>query len=198
MSTRARRIKSRPSIAEQRKKLGRPTKLNDRVRLQCVKLLRTGAPRTVAARAAGISKDSFNEYKLQGEHDTLALTDEQFETLTTAAIAEVAGEQRFMNMIVSPDITPFAKFSAAVEAAEAYFLEFGFSALSSAGAKGDSRALFGMLARLLGREYQDPTNIVRHAGADGETLDTSPKFIIGRMILPDNNRPVAPPTKRKK
>lgn len=145
---------------------------------------------------SGISYDSLNEYKKQGEADSLSLDELTYEQLTIAADAAVDGN--LGPLATFPGVTEFTKFSVAIERAELYFVKFGFAALSTAGSKGDSRAIFGMLARLLGKDYQDPAVRVALGGTNGEPLDLAPKFVVGRLILPNNNRPVAPPKSRRK
>lgn len=190
MPTRARQRKSRPTV--QPPKGGRPTKLTPRVRLECVKMLSHGAPNAVAARRAGISYDSFNEYKKQGEYDASLLDALQFDMLVQAADAEVLGKPAVMQHLDESMFTPFAKFAVACERATAAFLEYGFGALMTNAPK-SPQTVFGMFARLIPNEYGDPAVNLRVGNPDGSPIDQRPVTVIGRLIVPDNNRPVTPP-----
>ena len=198
------RGKRRPSIAQQREdKGGRPTKLTDWTRQQCVKQLGVGANYKLAARLAGITYGTFNEWKKQGELDALTLDDNLIRILTLAADEEVTAMLESdrpttnMSSSVLDAVTPFSKFSVAVERAQARWAFNVMVGIQGSILKGNAQAGLSQLARVFPDEYPNEALKLRHAGPGGEPLDTAPKFVIGRLILPDNNRPVAPPPSKQ-
>jgi hypothetical protein len=143
VNTRARSIKSRPSIAEQRTKTGRPLKNID--------------PRQVEQLAA-----------------------------IQCSYAEMAA-------VLGCDPSTLTKrFSQAIKKGR----ESGKSSLKRAQFKA---ALGGNATMLiwLGKQYLEQRDYqqLRIGNPDDMALDNAPKIVIGRLILPDNNRPVAPPRK---
>jgi hypothetical protein len=170
------------------------------VRLDVGKALAQGANFLLAARMASISYDTFNEYKKQGEQDCLKLDDAQMEAMIAAADQEVQSGRlgNVLQALPEETFTPFSKFSVVCERAQNWWGYAALAGLNKSGLKGNSHATFGQLSRVFPAEYGEPASHLRIGNPDGSNIDMRPQFKVGRLIMPDNGRPIARPQKSGK